>query len=356
MAAPKYMKAAVIEEFGKPLVIKTDVPVPEPGPGELLVRVKASGVCHTDVEVMKGAWAPIVESVKAAGVTIPGHEGVGVVEEVGPGVWMREKGDRVGVPMLNYWCGACEWCLRGEVYWCPNAKYTAFSRNGTFAQYVLIDQKAAPIVPKEISDEEAGPLMCAGITAYNAVRRIPTQLRIPANKPIAIVGAAGGLGHYAVQIAKAFGYKVVGIDIGPERLEFVKKLGADWAVDAKDAVNFVKEKIGGVYASIVMATRIAAYDTALKILKPGGTVIPVGCPPSAEGPLPAVPIDVVLLNLKIMPSMIGATPDFTELFDLCVEGKVKGHLARVGTLDDINTIMTELEEGKYFGRASIRID
>ncbi|MEM4004338.1 MAG: alcohol dehydrogenase catalytic domain-containing protein, partial [Desulfurococcaceae archaeon] len=169
--AKRYMKAAVIKEFGKPLEIRSDVPVPEPGPGELLVRLKASGVCHTDVEIMKGAWTPIVEAVKAAGVNIPGHEGVGVVEEVGPGVWMRQKGDRVGVPMLSYWCGACESCLRGEVYWCPHAKYIAFTRNGTFAQYAVIDQKAAPPIPKEISDIEAAPLMCAGITVYNAVKR-----------------------------------------------------------------------------------------------------------------------------------------------------------------------------------------
>jgi propanol-preferring alcohol dehydrogenase len=353
---PKYMKAAVIKEFGKPLEIRKDVPVPEPGVGELLVRIKASGVCHTDVEVMMGAWAPIVEAVKAAGVTIPGHEGVGVVEEVGPGVWMRKEGDRVGVPMLSDWCGACEYCLRGEVYWCPNAKYAAFSRNGTFAQYALINQKAAPIVPKEIKDEEAGPLMCAGITVYNGVRKIPTLLHVPANKPIAVVGAAGGLGHYAVQIAKAFGYKVVGIDIGPERLKFVEKLGADWAVDAKDAVKFVKEKIGGVYASIVTATKIAAYDTAMKVLKPGGAVIVIGCPPSAEGAIQAVPVDIVLLNIKLIPSMIGATPDFDELFNLCVEGKVKTHLSRVGKLEDINTIMKELEEYKYTGRASVKID
>jgi len=177
--------------------------------------------------------------------------------------------------------------------------------------------------------------MCAGITVYNGVRKIPALLHVPANKPIAVVGAAGGLGHYAVQIAKAFGYKVVGIDIGHERLKFVEKLGADWAVDAKDAVNFVKEKIGGVYASVVTATKMAAYDTAMKVLKPGGAVIVIGCPPSAEGTMPVAPVDLVLLNIKLIPSMIGATPDFDELFNLCVEGKVKTHLSRVGKLEDI---------------------
>lgn len=350
------MKAAVIEEFGKPLVIREDMPVPEPGPGEVLVRLYASGVCHTDVEVMKGAWAPIVEAVKAAGVKIPGHEGVGIVEEVGPGVTLLEKGDRVGVPMLSDWCGACEYCLRGEVYWCPRSKLTAFSHNGTFAQYGIINQKAAPKIPNEISDEQAAPLMCAGITVYNAIRRIPTQLGIPPNKIVAVVGAAGGLGHYAVQIAKAFGYKVVGVDVGAERLEFVEKLGADWVVDAKDAPQFVMDKLGGAHAAVVTATKIAAYGTALQVLRPGGTVLVVGCPPSEEGSIPAVPIDIVLTNKKLVPSMIGATPDFYELFDLVVEGKVKGNITRVEPLEKINEVMEDLEKGQVFGRAVVKID
>jgi propanol-preferring alcohol dehydrogenase len=351
------MKALRIKEFGKPMVLE-DVPKPSPGYGQVLVRLSVTGVCHTDLHQWRGDWPVMANLMRQSGVSIIGHEGVGVVEEVGPGVTRLRRGDRVGVPWMNYWCGGCEACLSGYPHWCYNVKYTSAHVNGTYAEYALIHEVAAPIIPKELPEEQVAPMLCGGITAYGAVRKLVTVLGIPPGKPVAIIGAAGGLGHYAVQIAKAFGYKVVGIDVGAERVKFVESLGADYAVDATEAEMVVKEKLGGVYASLVFAPRIKAFELGLKILKPPfGSLVVIGAPAEAEGFIPITPIHALVYNVKIIPSIVGVTHEFEELFKLAVEGKVKSHIGRVITLnpEELMKLYEDLEKAKYLGRAIIRI-
>ncbi|MEM0276902.1 zinc-dependent alcohol dehydrogenase [Pyrobaculum sp.] len=348
------MRAAVIKEWGKPLSIE-DVPKPEPGPGEVLVRIHASGVCHTDIHQWKGDWPSVKYIMEKHGVRILGHEGIGVVEEVGLGVSRLRKGDRVGVPWMNSWCGACEYCLSGYPHWCPHAKNTSVHVNGTHAEYAIIHEKAAPKIPKEIGDVEAAPLMCAGVTAYGAIRKLVTEARIPPGKPIAIIGAAGGLGHYAVQIAKAFGYVVLGVDVREDRVKFVEKIGADYAIDAKSAEKFAKDKFGGVYASVVFTPKIAGYELGLKMLRPLGALVSVGIPDVKEGVIPLYPLTVVGMGIRVFGSAVGVTHEFEELFNLVVAGKVKSHVTMIADLSEINTIFKELEEGKIVGRAVLKI-
>jgi len=350
------MKALRVKEFGKPLVLE-EIPRPEPGYGQVLVRLSVTGVCHTDLHQWRGDWPVMVAGMSASGVSVLGHEGVGVVEEVGPGVSMLRRGDRVGVPWMNYWCGACEACLSGYPHWCERARYTSVHVDGTYAEYALIHEVAAPTIPRELSDEQAAPMLCGGITAYGAVRKLVTELRIPPGKPIAVIGAAGGLGHFAVQIAKSFGYRVVGVDVGRERVEFVERLGADYAVEAGDAEKLVREKLGGVYASLVFAPRVRAYELGLKILRPLGALVVVGAPAEAEGPIPLTPIASLVYGVRVIPTIVGVRHEFEELFKLAVEGKVRSYISRSIGLNpaEVMALFEDLEKGGYLGRAVIRV-
>lgn len=285
------MRAAIVEKIGE-ITIK-DVPKPTPGHEEALVKISTVGVCHSDVYLANGAW-PIAKPPFPLG-----HEGIGIVEELGPGAEKFVKiGDRVilglGGTAGEYWCGACEYCLAGKPMLCPHHKNLL----RVYSEYVSIWAKALVKLPDEVSDNEV-PLACAGLTAYNAVKKL-VKFEVSLGKPVAIIGAAGGLGHFAVQIAKAFGYKVIGIDIGSEKLEFIKKLGADYAVDASEAMEFVKKKFKGVYASLVFSSKIAGFELGLNLLKVDGVLIAVGLPAFSEKQMSLDLFKFILKGQKIV--------------------------------------------------------
>jgi propanol-preferring alcohol dehydrogenase len=340
------MLAAIAAE-GK-LSVK-EVPKPSPKYEEALVKLTTAGVCHSDVHMVKGDWG-------FRGTTpIPiGHEGIGVVEELGPEAEkFVQKGDRVimglGGMGGGYWCGACEYCLSGRPRLCRQTRPLF----GTYAEYISVWAKALVKLPDQVSDNEVS-LACGGLTAYNAVKKLITFSVTP-GKQVAIVGAAGGLGHYAVQIAKEFGYKVVGVDIGNERLEFVKALGADYAVDAKEAPQFVREKLGGVKASIVFSPKLAGFALGMELLKRGGIFIGVGMPAISEGPLSIMPLDILFKDLLIMSSAVGNVEEMREVVQLAADGKVKTHISRVASLSEAPQVLEELEQGRYTGRAILKI-
>lgn len=341
------MRSAILEKVGK-LDIK-DVPKPSPGHEEALIKITSAGVCHSDLHIVKGDW-PI------AGILDPpfpmGHEGIGVVEELGPGAEMFvQKGDRVilglGGAGGGYWCGACENCLTGKTMFCEQGKMVI----GTFSEYISIWAKALVKLPDEVGDREV-PLACGGLTAYSAVKKL-IKFGVSPGKPVAIIGAAGGLGHYAVQIAKAFGYKVIGVDIGPERIEFVKNLGADYAIEARKASRFVEKTFGGVYASIVFAPKVASFELGFRITKSGGVFIAVAMPALGEGKWSLIPLELVFKGLNIISSVTGTVEEMRELVQLAAEGKVKTHVGRTASLSEINQVFEELEKGTYMGRAII---
>ena len=336
------MKAAILDEGN--LEIR-DLPTPEPGHEEARVRITSAGVCHSDLHIVRGDW----EFVPRSGVV--GHEAIGVVEALGPGAERYVSiGDRVilglGGSGGGYWCGACEYCLRGEPRHCAQTQGIM----GTFAEEFCVWAKSLVTVPDTVGDEEA-PLACGGLTAYGAVKKL-LKHHIQPGRHIAIVGAAGGLGHYAIQIAKAFGYKVVGVDVGEEKLKFIESLGADIAVEPGEAVERVQE-FGGVDASIAFTAKIAGFNLGLQMLRRGGLFVAVGLPATAEGNLELNPFEFFFRDPTIIYSAVGNVQDMRELVEMAARGEVKSHIGRTGTLSELGEVFDDLEAGKYVGRAVI---
>jgi alcohol dehydrogenase, propanol-preferring len=222
MAIPKSMQAAVVEKFGEPLVIR-EVSVPTPGLGQALVEIFASGVCHIDLHAADGDWP-----VKPTLTFIPGHEGAGIVVALGPGVTHLKEGDRVGIAWLHSVCGHCEFCRTGWETLCLKQKNSGYSVNGSFAQYALAQADYLGQIPEGLSFQEAAPILCAGVTTYKGLKETDTR---PGEW--VVISGAGGLGHVAIQYAKAMGMHVAAVDLGPEKMALAKKLGAEIAIDAK---------------------------------------------------------------------------------------------------------------------------
>lgn len=337
------MKAARLEDGT--LHIR-DVAVPVPGNDEALVRISASGVCHSDLHIVRGDW----HGVPRTGVV--GHEAIGVVHALGPGAErFVEVGDRVilglGGTGGGYWCGACEYCLKGEPRHCTQSKGVM----GTFSEYFNVYARGLVKLPDSVGDNEA-PLACGGLTAYGAVKKLLKHQVLP-GRPIAVIGAAGGLGHYAVQIATAFGYKVVGVDIGEERLDFVRSLGAHLAVGADEAIEVVQRELGGVDASLVFSAKMSGFGLGMKLLRRKGLFVAVGLPATSEGNIELNPFEFFMKDPTIIYSAVGTVQDMRELVDLAAAGRVKSHVSRVGALSDLDTIFDELQAGQYLGRAVI---
>ncbi|MFH1341743.1 MAG: alcohol dehydrogenase AdhP [Pseudomonadota bacterium] len=334
----KMMKAAVVHQFGKPLVIE-DVPVPVPGPGELLVKVVACGVCHTDLHAADGDWP-----VKPSPPFIPGHEVAGIVAALGAGVTDFREGDPVGVAWLHDACMRCEYCETGWETLCESQHNTGYSCNGGFAEYVIA---AAPFVgrlPAGVDFAQMAPILCAGVTTYKGLKE--TEAR--PGEWVAISGI-GGLGQVAVQYAKAMGLRVVAIDIAPEKLALARAAGADVAVDARspDAVSDVlKATGGGAHGVLVTAVSPPAFSQALHIVRRKGTVSLVGLPP---GDFPTPIFDVVLKRITVRGSIVGTRRDLDEAIAFAVQGKVKAQIAKA-PLADINAIFDRLRAGKVEGR------
>ena len=336
------MKAVRIKN-GELLVDEVDRPVPEAD--HAVVRISAAGVCHSDLHLARGDWYGMrPEAV--------GHEAIGVVEGLGQGAdRFIAEGDRVilglGGTGGGFWCGACDYCMSGQPRHCAQGKGVM----GTFAEQFSVYAPGLVKIPESLPDTDA-PLACGGLTAYGALKKLQKYGVLP-GRPIAIIGAAGGLGHYAVQLASAFGYRVVGVDVGEERLDFVRSMGAEVAVSATDAQATVQSQFGGVDASIVFAARVAGFDLGLSLLRKGGLFVGVGLPPTSDGTFQIDPFRFFLQDPRIVFSAVGTVQDMRELIDLAVAGKVKTHVDRTGGLSELSTIFDELEGGKFLGRAVI---
>ena len=332
------MKAAVVRGFGKPLVIE-DVPVPVPGPGEVLVKVKACGVCHTDLHAASGDWP-----VKPTPPFIPGHEAAGIVAALGPGVTNLKIGDAVGVAWLHDACLSCEYCETGWETLCEHQHNTGYSVNGGFAEYVIASAPFAARLPDNVDFASIAPILCAGVTTYKGLKE--TEAR-PGEW--VVISGVGGLGHVAIQYAKAMGLKVVGLDIAPDKLELALKAGADHAVNAlnKDAVDDVRSVTGGgAHGVLVTAVSTPAFAQALRMVRRKGTVSLVGLPP---GEFPTPIFEVVLKRITVRGSIVGTRRDLQEAIAFAAEGKVKSEITKM-PLAEINTVFDKMKAGKIDGR------
>ncbi|WP_458527194.1 alcohol dehydrogenase AdhP [Onishia taeanensis] len=332
------MKAAVVHEFGQPLVIE-DVPVPQPGPGEVLVKIKASGVCHTDLHAAHGDWP-----VKPAPPFIPGHEGAGVVVALGEGVTHLKEGDAVGIAWLHDACGHCEFCLTGWETLCEHQNMSGYTVNGSFAEYAVGNADYVARLPEEVDFAAIAPILCAGVTTYKGIKETDTK---PGDW-IAISGI-GGLGHVAVQYAKAMGLNVVALDVAQDKLDLAKRLGADVVVNAKDddAVDqVIAATLGGAHGVLVTAVSVPAFNQALNYVRRKGTISLNGLPP---GEFETSIFDVVLKRITLRGSIVGTRSDMAEALRFAAEGKVKTQIHKA-KLDDINQIFEDLERGAVDGR------
>jgi propanol-preferring alcohol dehydrogenase len=331
------MKAAVVRSFGQPLVIE-ERPDPQPGPGEVRVRLEASGLCHTDIHAAHGDWP-----VRPTPPFVPGHEGVGIVEALGDGVTHLSVGQRVAVPWLGWACGRCEHCLSGWETLCEQQHNTGYSVDGGYAEKMLASADFAAVVPDGIDPRDAAPLTCAGVTTYKALKVAgvrPTQL-------VAISGV-GGLGHLAVQYAKIAGATVAAIDVTDDKLELARELGADILIDARkeDPAEVLKQH-GGAHAALALAVDEQAFASVHGGLRRGGKLVMVALP--AGGTIQVPIFDTVLNGTSVIGSIVGTRQDLDEVFQLHAAGRTKV-IYETRPLASVNESIADVLEGRVEAR------
>jgi alcohol dehydrogenase, propanol-preferring len=326
------MKAAVVTSFTHPLEIQ-DLPTPAPGAGQVLVRIEASGLCHTDIHAAHGDWP-----VKPTPPFTPGHEGVGIVEALGAGVTGRQIGDRVAIAWLGHACGTCGYCVSGWETLCEQQQNSGYSVNGAFAEYAVADARYVVPVPEAISSFDAAPLSCAGVTTYKAAK----VAKIRPTERVAVFGI-GGLGHLAVQYARIMGGTVIGVDVEQTKLDLATTLGADHVINGRetDPVEAI-QALGGADVAIVLAVAPVAFEQAFRSLRRGGRLVCVALP--AEGTITVPIFDTVLKGISIIGSIVGTRQDLVEVFELHAQGRTKV-IATGRKLDDVNASIDDVLAG-----------
>ncbi|RLV93504.1 Alcohol dehydrogenase 2 [Spathaspora sp. JA1] len=339
MSIPQTQKAVIFETNGGPLLYK-DIPVPVPKANELLINVKYSGVCHTDLHAWKGDW-PLATKLPLVG----GHEGAGVVVAMGENVKNWKIGDLAGVKWLNGSCLSCEFCQETNEPNCAQADLSGYTHDGSFQQYATADAIQAARIPAGTDLAQVAPILCAGITVYKALKTADRK----AGDWVCIVGAGGGLGSLAVQYANAMGFRVVGID--GNKGDFVKSLGAEAYIDytqEKDIVGAItKITDGGPHATINVSVSEAAVQQSCVYTRSTGTVVLVGLPAGAKVVAPV--FDSVVKSLSIRGSYVGNRADSQRAIEFFTRGAIKCPIKVVG-LSELPEVYKLMEEGKILGR------
>lgn len=333
------MRAAVVTSFTEPLEIQ-ERPVPRPGPGQVLVRIEASGLCHTDIHAAHGDWP-----VKPTPPFVPGHEGVGIIEAVGAGVTQRAAGDRVALPWLGHACGHCDHCVSGWETLCEGQQNTGYSIDGSFAEFAVADATYVVPVPDGVSAHDAAPLTCAGVTTYKAIK----VAHIRPSERVAVFGI-GGLGHLAVQYARLVGGTVIAVDVETDKLELARELGADHVINARetDPVAAI-EALGGADVAVVLAVIPSVFEQAFAALRRGGRLICVGLPPETDGPMSLPIFPTVLKGISVIGSIVGTRQDLAEVFDLHARGRTRV-VAESRKLDEVNAAIDDVLSGSTTAR------
>lgn len=335
------MRAAVVPALGAPLEIR-DLPVPEPGPGQVLVRIEASGLCHTDIHAARGDW-PVTPTAPF----VPGHEGVGRVVRTGAGVTSPAEGVRVALPWLGTACGSCRYCVTGWETLCAGQQNTGYSLDGSYAEYAVADARFVVPVPDGIDPLEAAPLTCAGVTTYKAVKVSGAR----STDLVSIVGV-GGLGHLAVQYAAIAGATVVAIDVTQEKLDLAKRLGATYTVNAsaEDPAEAV-QRLGGADVAIALAVSPTSIERAHASLRPGGRLVLVSLPKAGTLSVPI--FETVLKGISIIGSIVGTRQDLREVFELHAAGRTRV-IAESRRLEQVNESFDEVLAGDVAARLVFR--
>lgn len=331
------MKAAVVHNFASPLAVE-DVPKPQAGPGEVIVRIETSGLCHTDIHAAQGDWP-----IKPTLPLIPGHEGVGIVEQVGPGVTTPRVGDRVAMPWLGAACGTCEYCVDGWETLCESQVNTGYGVNGSYAEYATANAAYVAQVPDAVDPLDASVLTCAGVTTYKAIKLSGAR----PGSLVAVFGI-GGLGHLAVQYAKISGATVVAVDINDEKLELATELGADHVVNAltEDPVAAI-QALGGAHAAISVAVAPKAFEQAFGSLRRGGKLVFVALPADNLVSLPI--FETVLKGITVLGSIVGTRKDLAEVYAIHAQGRTRV-IRETRKLEEVNECFEDVEKGNVKAR------
>ncbi|RMZ81536.1 hypothetical protein DV737_g2501, partial [Chaetothyriales sp. CBS 132003] len=357
VSIPKEQLAAVRVGGGDSATapLKT-VPVTLPGPGEILVKINWTGLCASDKSLIHDEWAGFGVSMQPDANGIAGHEGAGTVVAVGEGEEDRWKvGDRAGVKWIASTCGTCEFCTNGvDECHCPTQKNSGFTIAGTFQQYCLASGRYTTRIPEGVTDEEAGPIMCGGVTAYTACKRS----NVRPGQWIVLPGAGGGLGHFAVQYARAMGMRVIAIDGGPEKEALCKQLGAEFYIDFKTTKDIPAEVVKittyGAHGVIVFPATKEGYESAPHMLRPGGRAVAVGLPKDTSVVAGAPPLMMALKKLEFVGSVVGTLKDVEEALDFTARGLVHPILTK-GELKDLDHYCQQMIQGKLVGRAVLKV-
>ncbi|AGO12387.1 AaceriAER032Wp [[Ashbya] aceris (nom. inval.)] len=338
---PQMQKAVIFYENGGPLKY-TDIEVPKPKATELLINVKYSGVCHTDLHAWKGDW-PLPTKLPLVG----GHEGAGVVVAMGENVRGWKIGDLAGIKWLNGSCMACEYCEKSNESNCPEADLSGYTHDGSFQQYATADAVQAAHIPAGTDLAQVAPILCAGITVYKALKSANLQ----AGDWVAISGACGGLGSLAIQYATAMGYRVLGIDGGEEKEQLFRQLGGEVYIDfrkSKDIVaDVIKATNGGAHGVINVSVSEAAIESSTEYVRSNGTVVLVGLPGGAK--CRSDVFSHVVKSISIVGSYVGNRADTREALDFFSRGLVKSPIKVVG-LSTLPEIYEKMEQGAVVGR------
>ena len=326
---PSEMRAMVLERPGEPLALNR-LPVPEPGPGQLLVRVQACGVCRTDLHVVDG------ELTEPKLPLIPGHEVIGTVVGHGPQVERFPEGTRVGIPWLGWTCGTCRFCRSGRENLCPEAKFTGYTLDGGYADYALVDQRYAFPIHGDYSDVEAAPLLCAGLIGFRSLRLAGKAERLG-------IYGFGAAAHIVAQVARHQGRKVFAfVRPGDEAAkDFARELGAVWAGESGDAPP---EELD---AAIIYAPVGALVPAALRAVAPGGSVVCAGIHMSD---IPSFPYEILWRERKVLSVANLTRRDGEEFLALAPEAGVRTTVEAV-PLERANEALARLREGRLRGAA-----
>lgn len=334
------MKAVVVSDRLDGTVDIKDVPVPQVGHGQVLAKIEYSGVCHTDLHVAAGDFG------QKPG-RILGHEGVGVITEVGPGVDHLKVGDRVSVPWFFKGCGHCEYCVDGRETLCRQVVNAGYTADGGMSEYTLLYADYTVKVPDALDPVEATSITCAGVTTYKAIK----ESGVRPGQWIVLFGA-GGLGNLSVQYAKnVFDAQVIAVDLNEDKLLLAKDSGADVVINALNVENVVEEikQITGGYGAhvaVVTAVAKAAFNQAVDSVRAGGTVVAVGLPSdSIDLSIPRLVLD----GIKVQGSLVGTRQDLAEAFEFGAQGKVKP-IVQLRPVEDAQAIFDEMHAGLINGR------
>jgi propanol-preferring alcohol dehydrogenase len=330
-------RAAVVHAFHDALSVET-VPALDLTAGQIRVKVEATGLCHTDIHAAHGDWP-----VKPSPPFVPGHEGVGIVVELGPSVSEVALGDRVAMPWLGYACGVCDYCVSGWETLCLEQKNMGYSFDGTFGEYATAYARYVVKVPAGVDPFDAAPLTCAGVTTYKAVKVAGTR-----SSDLVAVFGVGGLGHLAIQYAAIAGGRVIAVDINDAKLDLARELGAEFTINAltEDPIEAI-QKLGGADQAIALAVAPKAFEQAYGSLRRGGTLVFVALPADNEVKLPI--FETVLNGITIVGSIVGTRAELRDVFALHAAGKTTV-IRETRALADVNEAIADVESGRVVAR------